>query len=212
MEKANPKAVNVTVLWSDPDLIAVDKPAGLLSHPGADGKRDNLADWMRQTFPQAERLVMQHRLDKDTSGLLLWSQSARACAPLAQAIAERRWNKVYLAWVEGSPPKRGRIDMALGEVRGRVRPDARGKLAVTEFLRVRQQGRLSLLELRPLQGRKHQLRVHLAQSGWPIVGDPLYGGRASGRLWLHAWKLSLDHPVTGQPLELCAPVPSNWAP
>ncbi|MBT9584273.1 RluA family pseudouridine synthase [bacterium] len=197
------------ILWRDQDLIAVEKPAGLLSHPSADPRRADLVSWLRAQV-EAEQLVMHHRLDLETSGLLVLTLSKRACAPLAQAFAERRVAKTYLAWVSGSPPRQGRVDLALGEVKGRVKADRAGKVAVTDFVCQRQAGLYALLQLKPLHGRKHQLRVHCKEQGWPIVGDVLYGGQASGRLWLHAWKLGLAHPVTGEQLCLECPVPEDW--
>lgn len=212
LPEVNALQLEPTILWQDQDLVAVHKPAGLLSHPGADRSRPNLAEWMRGRFPEAEKLVMQHRLDKETSGILLWSCSQRACAPLAQAIAEHRMEKIYLAWVWGSLPREGLIDLRLAEQGGRVRPDPQGKPAETRFRRLRLVEGLSLVELKPNHGRKHQLRVHMAFSGWPIVGDPLYRGRPSSRLWLHAWKLRLEHPVSRQELALEAPLEEGWGP
>jgi RluA family pseudouridine synthase len=197
-------------LWRDEDLVAVYKPAGLLSHPSADPRRSDLMSWLREQV-EAEQLVMHHRLDRETSGLLVMTLSKRACAPLAQSIAEGRWQKTYLAWVVGNPPRQGRVDLALGEVRGRVKVDRGGKAAITDFVRQRQAGRYALLRLQPRQGRKHQLRVHCQSMGWPIVGDTLYGGEASSRLWLHAWKLQLAHPVTGEKLNLECPVSQPWS-
>lgn len=197
------------ILWRDPDLVAVEKPAGLLSHPTADKRRPDLVSWLRQQIDHPD-LVMHHRLDRETSGLLLFSLSARACAPLAKIFAERKVRKTYLAWVKGHPPRAGRIDMALAETRGRVRVDPSGKTAITEFRRQRQKGLWAALELSPLQGRKHQLRVHCMQQGWPIVGDSLYGGPPSHRLWLHAFRLELVHPISGEPLKLECPPRENW--
>ena len=197
------------ILWRDSDLIAVEKPAGLLSHPGADARRPDLVSWLRREV-EAEQLVMHHRLDRETSGLLVLTLSKRACAPMAKAFADRLVEKSYRAWVCGQPPRKGQIDVALGEVKGRVRVDRAGKVAVTEFLRIHKQGRFSALELRPKQGRKHQLRVHCQHHGWPIVGDRLYGGEVSSRLWLHAFRLAFAHPVTGEPVRLECPLPTDW--
>ena len=197
------------IVYMDEDLVAVFKPAGLLSHPSADPSRQDLVSWLRQTI-SAEKLVMHHRLDLETSGLLVLTRSLRSCAPLAQAFEQRRIEKTYLALVKGGPPRQGRIDQPLLEIKGRVRADRAGKEAVTEFTRREQKGAYATLELRPLQGRKHQLRVHCKSKGWPIVGDRLYGGEESSRLWLHAWRLNLDHPVSGQTLCLEYPKPADW--
>lgn len=197
------------IVYMDEDLVAVYKPAGLLSHPSADPARPNLVSWLR-TQVAAEKLVMHHRLDLETSGLLVLTRSLRACAPLAQAFEQRRIQKTYLAMVKGQPPSRGRIEVPLAEVKGRVRVDRAGKPARTEFLRVRSKAGYAILELSPHTGRKHQLRVHCLSQGWPIVGDKLYGGELSSRMWLHAWKLRFEHPVTGQELELECPSPEKW--
>jgi len=197
------------IVYVDEDLVAVFKPAGLLSHPTADPARQDLVSWLRQAVT-AEKLVMHHRLDLETSGLLVFTRSLRACAPLAQAFEQRRIHKSYLALVKGAPPRHGRIDQPLLELKGRVRADRAGKEAVTEFTRRELKGGYALLELRPLHGRKHQLRVHCKTKGWPIVGDKLYEGEPSSRLWLHAWRLQLEHPVSGQPLCLECPTSEKW--
>ncbi|MFN8613136.1 MAG: RluA family pseudouridine synthase [Vulcanimicrobiota bacterium] len=197
------------ILYLDEDLVAVYKPAGLLSHPSADPERPDLVSWLRARI-EAEKLVMHHRLDLETSGLLVLTRSQRACAPLAQAFEQRRIEKTYMAMVKGQPPARGRIDLPLLEIRGRVKADPAGKAALTEFQRSQQKGGYALLQLTPRHGRKHQLRVHCLSRGWPIVGDALYGGEASSRMWLHAWRLSLQHPVSGQALELRCPSPEKW--
>lgn len=193
----------------DEDLVAVYKPAGLLSHPSADPARPDLVNWLRGEL-QAAKLVMHHRLDLETSGLLVLTHSLRACAPLAQAFEQRRIRKTYLARVKGRPPQQGCIDQPLAETKGRVRAAPVGKEAVTRFVRRESQGAYALLELHPLHGRKHQLRVHCQSRGWPIVGDKLYGGEASSRLWLHAWRLELEHPVSGLSLTLECPTGEDW--
>lgn len=198
------------IVYRDEDLVAVCKPAGLLSHPSADPARPDLVNWLRGQI-QAEKLVMHHRLDLETSGLLVLTHSLRACAPLAQAFEQRRIRKTYLARVKGRPPQRGTIDQPLAESKGRVRADRAGKEAVTEFIRRESHGAYALLQLHPLHGRKHQLRVHCQSRGWPILGDKLYGGEDSSRLWLHAWRLELDHPVSGEPLTLECPPDEDWA-
>lgn len=194
----------------DEDLVAVFKPPGLLSHPSADPARPDLVTWLRDQI-HAEKLVMHHRLDLETSGILVLTHSLRACAPLAQAFEQRRIRKTYLARVKGKPPLQGCIDQPLAETKGRVRAKAGGKAAVTEFDRREMLDGYALLELRPLHGRKHQLRVHCQSRGWPIVGDKLYGGEASNRLWLHAWRLGLEHPVSGKPLVLECPTQEEWS-
>ncbi len=197
------------IVYMDEDLVAVHKPAGLLSHPSADPARPDLVSWLRSQI-SAEKLVMHHRLDLETSGLLVLTRTLKACAPLAQAFEQRRISKTYLAMVKGQPPARGQIDQPLAECKGRVRSDRAGKPAVTYFKRLHSKGGYAILELNPLHGRKHQLRVHCMSRGWPIVGDQLYGGEASERMWLHAWRLQFQHPVSGQALSLECPSSERW--
>jgi tRNA pseudouridine32 synthase / 23S rRNA pseudouridine746 synthase len=197
-----------TVVFQDDHLLVVSKPPGLLTHASADRSRSDLVSWVRQTL--APHAVLQHRLDRETSGLVLFTLSTEACAPVAQAFAEGRVAKTYIARVTGSPPAAGEVDLALGETRGRVRVDRGGKPARTLFRRLGQVAGGAWLELRPQQGRKHQLRVHCAHMGWPIEGDPLYGGKPSERLWLHAWKLRLQHPLENRPLDLRAEPGVGW--
>lgn len=193
----------------DEDLVAVYKPAGLLSHPSADPARPDLVSWLRDQI-SAEKLVMHHRLDLETSGLLVLTRTLKACAPLAQAFEQRQIRKTYLAMVKGQPPVQGKIDQPLAETKGRVRADRAGKPALTQFKRLQSKGGYAILELQPLHGRKHQLRVHCLSRGWPIVGDKLYGGETSERMWLHAWRLQFQHPVSGAALSLECPSPEKW--
>ena len=112
--------------------------------------------------------------------------------------------------VKGQPPVQGKIDQPLAETKGRVRADRAGKPALTQFKRLQSKGGYAILELQPLHGRKHQLRVHCLSRGWPIVGDKLYGGETSERMWLHAWRLQFQHPVSGAALSLECPSPEKW--
>lgn len=197
-----------SVVWQSEGLLAVHKPAGLLTHATADGQRDDLVSQLRERYPQ---LTLLHRLDRETSGLVLLALDAEVGRVLSQDLAEGRLEKTYWAWVQGRPPESGRIDRDLEEVGGRVRPGlGTGKPARTRFRRLAQQGPRAWLELNPETGRKHQLRVHLASSGWPIVGDPLYGGPPAPRLALHALALRFVHPRLQQPVEVrCEP---DWEP
>ena len=190
----------------DPWLIAVDKTAGLLSQPGLGPKQSDSVITRLQQQEQGLRLV--HRLDRDTSGVLLLARSADALRRLSALFAERRINKLYQADVEGALPGRGCIASPLARLsrqplRSGSHPE--GRLALTLW-RVRTAGAHSTrLWLRPLTGRSHQLRAHLAERGHPIVGDPIYGdaGR-SCRMHLHAQALSFRHPFTQQRVRLIA--------
>lgn len=176
----------------------VDKPAGLLVHPGADKAQPHLLELIpKEIVESSERLVLQHRLDKETSGLVLLTRSQSECVRVAQLFADRHVKKTYLCRSELYPQRRSQkqwvVDLALGQRKGRVWVDPLGQTALTKF---RHLGK-GWIEAKPHTGRKHQIRVHLAQAGWPIDGDLLYRGRPCHRMMLHAWKLQLEHPADG---------------
>lgn len=206
------------LIYCDPFLAAFDKPSGLLSQPGLGAElADSLLSRVQIHRPQL-RLV--HRLDRDTSGLLLLAFSAEMHRQLSDLFAQRRIRKAYLAEVVGHPPALGgRIDTPLARLSSR--PPRYGAVAVADggkpalsHWRVLQrsfdgQGRpIARLLLAPRTGRSHQLRVHLAQIGHPLRGDGLYGSSADvDRLRLHACGLRFWHPATGVPLRLRCPPP-----
>ena len=206
------------LLYRDAHLAAFDKPSGLLSQPGlGPDLADSLLARVQQRWPEL-RLV--HRLDRDTSGLLLLAFTPGIHRQLSGLFAERAIRKAYLAEVDGHPRAHGGlIDCPLARIGTRpprygVWPQEQGgKRAITQW-RVLQrrwdgQGRpIARLLLLPRTGRSHQLRVHLAQIGHPILGDPIYGAaQGADRLRLHAWGLRLRHPATGQPLRLRCTAP-----
>lgn len=209
--------VEPLLVHRDPWLLALVKPSGLLSQPGlGPALADSLISWAQGLWPEA-RLV--HRLDRDTSGLILLARDATTHRLLSAAFAERRVRKTYLARVQGVPAARGGlIDQPLARVATRpprygvVPLEQGGKPALTRWRRMAASPVGSVLLLQPHTGRSHQLRVHLAWLGHPVSGDPLYGGldgaAAPGRLTLHAAGLCLRHPITDRPLRLrCA---GNW--
>jgi 23S rRNA pseudouridine955/2504/2580 synthase len=216
------EALRNSVLYRDTDVIAIDKPAGLAVQGGSKvGQNlDTMLDALR--FDAAERPRLVHRLDKDTSGVLVLARTTRSANWLTQAFRKRSMNKVYWAAVTGLPrPRHGRIDLALekrpahgGE---RVVPDEDGKSAVTIYRTVETAGgKASWLALAPLTGRTHQLRAHCAFLGTPILGDGKYGARAafiagadiSTKLHLHARALRLATP-SGKVLDFRAPLPNH---
>jgi 23S rRNA pseudouridine1911/1915/1917 synthase len=218
--------IALRVVWEDEHLLAVDKPAGLVVHPTWGHRRGTLLNgllWQARDWAQEglrPRLV--HRLDKDTSGLLLVAKSRAAHAGLARALQRRQVAKTYLAVAWGRPAAaRGRVDAAIGrdplDPKRRVAGAADGRPSVTDWELLADgevAGRaVALLCCRPLTGRTHQIRVHLAAAGLPLVGDPLYGSGADAALLqrqaLHAWRLQLAHPVSQGPLELTAPPPAD---
>jgi len=196
------------VLYADPWLLALLKPSGLLSQPGLGPElADSLISRAQERWPEA-RLV--HRLDRDTSGLILLARDATTHRALSAAFAERRVRKTYLAVVQGLPADRGGvINQPLARIATRpprygvVPLKQGGKPALTRWRVLRRFEGSSLLLLQPRTGRSHQLRVHLADLGHPVLGDPIYGESAAApRLQLHAAGLQLLHPATGKPLHL----------
>lgn len=170
------------VLSRSEHWIAIDKPAGLLSRPGPGHGTSVLAqleDWLRREEPGAPAPGVVHRLDRDTSGVLLFSLGPEGHRSLTDAFASRRMRKEYLAVVAGLPrPRRGRIDLPLRrDSSGRVVPNRNGQPASTRYETLRAARGASLLRVFPLSGRMHQIRVHLAARGTPILGDPIYGSR-----------------------------------
>jgi 23S rRNA pseudouridine955/2504/2580 synthase len=211
------------VIHRDDHAIVINKPAGLAVQGGSNTTRhvDGLLDGLRFGLDERPRLV--HRLDKDTSGLLLIARSAAAAAFFTRAFRDKATRKTYWAIVAGVPKlQRGRIDLSLAKGlahkgRERVHPDDDGKEAVTYYAVVDNAGdRASWLALRPLTGRTHQLRAHCAAIGTPILGDGKYGGAAAHalgaaaahRLHLHARALEIPHPA-GFVLKVSAPLPPH---
>ena len=211
------------VLFRDDSAIVINKPAGLAVQGGTDTVRhvDGLLDGLR--FDSAERPRLVHRLDKDTSGVLLIARHAAAAAFFTRAFREKTTRKVYWAIVVGLPrPERGRIDLGLakggGPGRERVHADAEdGKSAVTYYRVLDHAGaRASWIALLPVTGRTHQLRAHCAALGTPILGDGKYGGSAAQlpggaaahRLHLHARTLEIPRPAGGI-LQVTAPLPPH---
>lgn len=205
----------LAILFADRDLVAIDKPAGLLSVGTAKETRRHALALLRTQLSRrspAVRLWPVHRIDRDTSGVLLFATSRE----MREAVMAR-WDaseKTYLAVVEGRPdPARGTIDqpLRLDETEYRVHagahPDA--KPAVTHYQTERTAGGRSLVRVRLETGRQHQIRAHLAWLGCPVVGDPRYGA-AGGRMGLHALSLKIIHPDGGQELRFEAPVPADF--
>ena len=220
------EALEAAVLHRDDWVIALDKPPGLAVQGGTGQTRhlDAMLDALRFGAEEPPRLV--HRLDKDTSGVLLLGRSRAAAKTLAEAFRSRAARKLYWAAVAGVPERpEGRIDLALakggGAGRERMREDAaEGRRAVTRYRVVDALGKTAAwLALMPLTGRTHQLRAHCAALGTPILGDGKYGGRkafAAGatlpkRLHLHARAISLPHPSGQGLLEVSAPLPPHMA-
>jgi 23S rRNA pseudouridine1911/1915/1917 synthase len=218
-----PEPLPLRIVYEDADLLVVDKPPGLAVHPSPGHARGTLVNAVLAHCPDLSgiggegRPGIVHRLDKDTSGLIIVAKNDAAHLSLARQLKERQVEKTYLALVEGRvEPPEGLIDAPVGRHPVHRRKQAvveRGREARTRYRVLREVDRRSLLEVRPETGRTHQIRVHLAHIGHPVAGDPLYG-RAHPlltRQFLHAQRLAFRHPRTGQRIELTAPLPEDLA-
>jgi 23S rRNA pseudouridine1911/1915/1917 synthase len=206
------------VAYRDEHLLVVDKPAGLVVHPGAGHTTGTLVDILRDELAggEAERPGIVHRLDRDTSGLLVVARSEVAHRRLENLVRRRALERTYLALVAGRPRSRaGRIEAPIGRDRDdptRISLDTdRPRQAVTHFELDRHWTGHALLRVRLETGRMHQIRVHLAAIGLPVVGDPVYGASepALGRQFLHAARLAFPHPFTGERIEVESPLPDD---
>ena len=213
--------VSVPVVYEDEHLLVLDKPAGLVVHPGAGTRAGTLAGQLLTLGaaggPDPERPGVVHRLDRDTSGLLVVARSEEAHAALQEAIRRRELERGYLALVRGVPRSRtGRIDAPLG--RDRRDPTKRSldteepRDAVTHFEVLELLSEHALLDVRLETGRTHQIRVHLAAIDLPVSGDSQYGVRGDlglERQFLHARRLGFRHPFTGEQIDVQSPLPED---
>jgi 23S rRNA pseudouridine1911/1915/1917 synthase len=210
------------IVYQDAHLLVIDKAPGLVVHPARGHREGTLAQLLGQAGlnpagGEEGRAGIVHRLDRDTSGLLVVSRSDEAHRLLQAALAERRIEREYIALVEGRPPARsGTIEAPIGrDPRVRTRMTVGGsrpREARTHFTLDRALPDTSLLRLHLDTGRTHQIRVHLQAIGHPVCGDPEYG--APGllgleRQFLHAARLSFEHPLTGAPVEVLSPLPAD---
>ncbi len=213
------------VVFADDDLVVVDKTPALTVHPAPSVAGPTLVHRAAHHFPSllaqpGERPGVVHRLDKDTSGLIVLALSEAARLSLTQAFASREVRKEYLALVSGVPEPCGAVNLALGrhpEIKTRMAVVERGgRAAETRFERVwsSPDKSASLVRVRIMTGRTHQIRVHMAALGHPILGDAVYADKQTAarapRQMLHAWRLCLEHPRDGEPLEFCAPPPEDF--
>jgi 23S rRNA pseudouridine1911/1915/1917 synthase len=222
-----PEPVEFTVVHADPDVVVVSKPAGLVVHPGAGHREGTLAGGLLHRFPEVAavgdpmRPGIVHRLDRDTNGLMVVARSPAAYEALVSALAARAVERRYLALAWGRfDSKRGTIDAPIGRSatrRTRMAVREAGKDARTGYdvLTQHEHPVCALVECRLETGRTHQIRVHLAAIGHPVVGDGTYGGDRNplrpGRPFLHAHALAFTHPTTGDRLEFSDPLPPDLA-
>jgi 23S rRNA pseudouridine955/2504/2580 synthase len=220
---ATAKPAEFPIVYEDAALLVVDKPSGTAVHGGS-GVSFGVIESLRASRPQAKFLELVHRLDRDTSGLLMLAKKRGALVELHRMLREGEVDKRYTAVVGGRWPEElkelrqslHKYVNASGERRVSVRED--GKEAVTQVKAVKASEQFSVLELRLMTGRTHQIRVHLAHAGHPVLGDDKYGDfplnrelakKGVKRLLLHAGRLSLRHPLTGEPLRFEAKLPDD---
>ena len=215
-----PEAIALAVLHEDDDVLVVDKPAGLVVHPGSGNWAGTMLNALLHHCPAAEQLPragIVHRLDKDTSGLLVVAKNEPAQLALVRQLQARTMKRTYFALARGAVKGPGRVDAPIGRHpvhRTRMAVVPAGKAAVTHY-RVREAfATHTLLECSLETGRTHQIRVHLASIGHPIEGDAVYGKRgprALERQALHAWKLAFVHPRSGKTVEFESPLPGDFS-
>jgi len=215
-----PEAIDLEVLYEDDDLLVINKPAGMITHPAPGIRQGTLVNailgrWVDAAWEEPWRAGIVHRLDKETSGVLLVARHEAAHRALAEAFRDRRVAKRYLALTVGRP-REGRLVAPIGRhPLERTRMHVGGlapRYAETRFLLRASAGEISLVEAHPLTGRTHQIRVHLKYLGTPILGDLTYGHPSPwiGRHALHAYALRFPHPRREEWIECIAPVPQDF--
>jgi len=229
-----PLRSDIELLYEDEFLLAVNKPPGLVMHPGLGHESEGLDRILRERFGANVRLV--HRIDRDTSGVVVAARGhPNASRRISRDFAEGDIEKEYVAMTRGVPkPRRGRIEERLLDTKAqgeKVRIDPRGKSACTDYETEEVRGDYALVRVRPRTGRRHQIRVHLAYLGAPLAIDPIHGSRKKlrlldlcpdlprswknpvvlGRMPLHAARLTLRHPETGADLTIEAPLPTDMS-
>jgi len=225
------EVMDLHVVWSDAHLLVINKPAGLVVHPGAGNSHHTLQNGLLAFDPQLARVPragIVHRLDKDTSGLLVIARTPEAHTALVAQLAAREIHRSYIALCTGVMTSGGTVDKPIGRhksLRTRMAVRADGRSAVTHFRVLQRFAAHTLVSVELETGRTHQIRVHLAHLGFPLVGDPVYGGRRRlpagahaglvaeltgfKRQALHAARLRLTHPFTGKDLAWEAPIPPD---
>lgn len=221
-----PESIELQILFEDASIVVVDKPVGMVVHPGAGHRSGTLVHALlgRQTrlaeSDDPSRPGIVHRLDRETSGVLVVAKTAAAHRALSDQFAERSLTKIYQALVHGRVAfDQGRLEEPLGRDPFRrtmmaVRRDDKGRPAETRYRVLRRFTTSTHLEVQILTGRTHQIRVHLAHAGHPVLGDRLYASpsvaRLASRLMLHAWRIEFVHPKSGKLVKFESPLPADF--
>ena len=198
------------IVFEDHHLLVVNKPAGMNTHAASPFAAEGIYDWLRHREPRWAQLAIIHRLDKETSGVLVFSRTERANGPLTEEFARHTVRKKYLLLTDRAVQRKELVvESAVVRVGERycARPLHTGsERAETRFRVAGSEAGRTLLEAQPITGKTHQIRVHASANGFPILGDTLYGGTPAGRVHLHAQELTLNHPLTGKEMTFTAPV------
>ncbi|WP_100333992.1 RluA family pseudouridine synthase [Bacillus alkalisoli] len=217
-----PSPMEIEVLYEDDHLLIVNKPSGVDTHPGSIDSTNTLSNGVAYYFQQKgirSKVRHMHRLDKETSGAILFAKHALSGALLDKALEERKIKRTYIALVEGAMNKlTGRINQPIGKDRhhaSRRRVSPNGQKAVTNFKVIKKLVGCTLVQLTLETGRTHQIRVHMSHIGHPLVGDNLYGAKNklshSGQA-LHAWKLDVPHPFNDEVVSVTATISNDFSP
>jgi 23S rRNA pseudouridine1911/1915/1917 synthase len=221
-----PQPIALTINYEDAHILVIDKPAGLVVHPGSGNPQGTLLNALLHHAPALAHLPragLVHRLDKDTSGLLVVAKTMESQTSLTRQLQAHSVSRIYLAYVVGIAPASGKIEAAIGRhpvARTRMALSSRGKSAVTHYRLLRAGRGWSQIECRLETGRTHQIRVHMQSIGHPLIGDPVYGSARMARALpacardfprqaLHAARLELQHPHTAQTMSFTSPLPAD---
>jgi 23S rRNA (cytosine1962-C5)-methyltransferase len=199
------------VIFEDEHLLVVAKPAGWNTHAPSPHAGEGIYDWLKHREPRWSSLAILHRLDKETSGVMVFGKTPLANKSLTEQFTDRRVHKKYLLLTDREvPPKEFTVKTSLVRVGEKYASRVGGEIAETKFIPILDSkfgnSRLKMVAAEPLTGRTHQIRVHAAESDFPILGDTLYGGTASSRVFLHAGEIAFTHPVTNELVKFFAPV------
>ena len=199
------------VIFEDEHLLVVSKPAGWNTHAPSPHAGEGIYDWLKHREPRWSSLAIIHRLDKETSGILVFGKTPLANKSLTEQFTRRRVQKKYLLLTDRAvPPKEFTVKTLLARIGEKYAGRPGGEVAETKFTPILDakfainSAGLKMVTAEPLTGRTHQIRVHAAENGFPILGDTLYGGTASARLFLHAGEIAFTHPATNAPVKFFA--------